>query len=192
MAFLDIRFPTNISFNAVGGPGFQTDIVMTNGGAESRNQVWQYELNEYEVSHAARLPVDYKALQAFFRVAAGMANTFRYKDWTDYQATTVEGKFVAIAGSSTTWQMVKRYTSGAYTLDRKITKPVSGLATASAGSIDFATGIVTNGSMPAYWSGDFDNHCRFGTDKMRAETIDKSGGSLVIGWSSIPVLEVRE
>jgi hypothetical protein len=46
--------------------------------------------------------------------------------------------------------------------------------------------------MPASWSGEFDNHCRFGTDKMRAETVDKSAGQLVVGWASIPVVEVRE
>lgn len=191
MSFKDVRFPPNISYNAVGGAGFSTNVVMTNGGSESRNQVWAYELSEWEVAHAARLPADWRPLQAFFRVMAGQAHTFRFKDWLDFTATAAEGLFVATAEADE-WQMIKRYTFGAQTVDRKITKPISAVTLVGGGTVDYTTGIVTNATIPTSWAGQFDVHARFGTDKMRAETIDKSGGEFVVGWSSIPIIEVRE
>ena len=195
MAFLDIRFPVRISFGAVGGPGFLTDVVITNGGAESRDQIWAYERGSWEVSHAARMPDMYRKLQAFFRAVGGRANTFRFKDWTDFSATAAEGRFIAITGSDEL-QMVKRYTFGAYTFDRKIVLPISGTVTVTGGSgvsVDYSDGTVScdsNGE-PTAWAGEFDILARFDTDRMHAETIDRSGPDLIIGWSSIPVVEVR-
>ena len=82
MAFKDIQFPPAISFNATGGPMFLTDVVIKASGAEARNQNWSYERLSYEVSHAARREVDWRKLQAFFRIVAGRAYSFRFKDWT--------------------------------------------------------------------------------------------------------------
>jgi hypothetical protein len=36
--FIDERFPVRISFNAVGGPGFMTNVAVMSSGKESRNQ----------------------------------------------------------------------------------------------------------------------------------------------------------
>ena len=37
MAFREIQFPTKISFGAIGGPGFSTDVVTVRSGREKRN-----------------------------------------------------------------------------------------------------------------------------------------------------------
>ncbi len=194
MAFKDIRFPEAISFGASGGPSFQTDVVIRASGAEARNQNWAYERLTYEVSHAARREVDWRQLQAFFRVVAGRAYSFRFKDWTDYEVASAEGKFITI--DATHAYLAKRYTFGAETRDRKITKPVSGTVSFTGGtglSLDYATGILTHGTIPSAWAGEFDVHVRFDTDAMRAETIDKQGdGELIVGWDSIPLIEVRD
>jgi len=193
MAFLAERFPDKISFGAVGGPGFLTDVVITNSGDEARDQVWQDERGEWDVSHAARLPVAYRPLQAFFRAAKGRANTFRFKDWSDFAVTAAEGKFVML--TSTTFQMVRRYTFGSQTVDRTIYLPVNAtIAIVGGSSPSLATtgGVVTVSSgTPTGWSGEFDVHARFDTDKMKAVTIDRSGADLIIGWSSIPIVEVK-
>lgn len=190
MAFRDIRLPVGLSFGAQGGPSFRTDIVVTNSGNESRNQVWAYERMQYECSYDARYPVDWQTMHAFFRAVRGSADSFRARDPLDYSATTAEGLFVATA-DPTEWQMVKVYTFGAVTFQRKITKPVNGSATAAAGTIDYATGIVTHGSMPASWSGQFDVHARFATDEMRMQLIDRAGAEYIAGWQAIPIIEVR-
>jgi uncharacterized protein (TIGR02217 family) len=192
MSFLDIQFPSAISFHAVGGPGFLTNVVIANSGQEFRDQVWSLERGSWEVSHAARLPTDYKPLQAFFRIARGRANSFRFKDWSDFAATSSEGVFTML--TSTTFQAWKRYTFGGQTFDRKITKLVA-TPTTTGGTVSswaLTTGIVTmTTGTPTAWAAEFDCHCRFDTDQMKAETIDKSGRELLIGWSSIPVIEVR-
>jgi len=140
----------------------------------------------------------YRQLQAFFRVANGRANTFRFKDWSDFEATATEGRFIDADDDSPplVFQMVKRYMFGSYTFDRKIMLPVSGTVTVTGGtgaSVNYSTGIVTVSSgTPTGWAGEFDVLARFDTDRMHAETIDRSGDDLIIGWSSIPILEVRE
>jgi uncharacterized protein (TIGR02217 family) len=193
VAFKDIQFPPMISYNAIGGPSFQTDVVIKASGAEARNQNWSYERLSYEVSHAARREADWRQLQAFFRIVAGRAYSFRFKDWTDYLVASAEGKFIAI--DATHAYLAKRYTYGAETRDRKITKPVSGTVSFTGGSglsLDYATGILTHGTIPTAWAGQFDVHVRFDTDEMRAQTKSKSGTELVVGWEAIPIIEVRD
>lgn len=189
-SFLDIRFPPLISINAIGGPEFLTDVVIVASGAEARNQNWSRERLRYEVSHAARRETQWRELQAFFRIVAGRAHSFRFKDWTDYIAVSGAGIFQdADSGSPLGKQMYKTYSFGGQTYYRKITKPVSGKITTDAVGLDYATGIATSGT---FWYGQFDVHARFETDEMKAETIDKSGDELLVGWRSIPVIEVRE
>jgi uncharacterized protein (TIGR02217 family) len=190
--FLDIQFPEAISYGAIGGPGFMTNVVIVNSGNEFRDQVWSLERGSWEVGHAARLPTAYKPLQAFFRIARGRANSFRFKDHSDY--TVVSGEGILVAIDATHFQLYKRYTFGAQTFDRKITKPVAtpGITGGTLSSIDLTTGVVTMTSgTPSAWQGEFDCHARFDTDQMKAESISRSGGLLVIGWSSIPIIELR-
>lgn len=195
MTFRDIRLPPAISFGAVGGPGFRTEIVATESGAESRDATQAKELGSWDISYAARLPIAYVPLQAFFRVVRGRADTWRFKDWSDFAATAAQGVFVLL--TSTTFQMYKRYTFSGLTYDVKITLPVAGTITVTGGtspSVNSATGVVTVASgTPTAWAGEFDRLCRFDTDTMHANTIDRNGaqGDLIIGWSGIPIREVR-
>jgi uncharacterized protein (TIGR02217 family) len=194
MAFLETpRFPETVSFGVTGGPEFLTDVVIVNSGHEYRNQVRSLELNRWDVAHAARLPEHWAPLKKFFRNAAGRANGFRFKDWADYEVESGEGVFTLL--TATTFQMWKRYTSGSTSYDRKIQKPVSGTVTVTGGSgvtVDYTTGIVTVSSgTPTSWVGEFDVPARFDTDQMRGTIIDRSGNDYVIGWESIPVVEIR-
>lgn len=195
MAFLETpRFPECVSLGAEGGPAFLTDIVAVASGYEYRNRAREKALGRWEVAHNALLPADYEPLRAFFLVAAGQFNGFRFKDHSDFEVGAGEGVFVLL--TATTFQMYKRYTIGASTYDRKIQKPVTGTVTVTGGSsvsVNYTTGIVTvNSGTPTSWVGQFDVPCRFGTDEMKAETITKTGsGELLIGWRSIPIIEIR-
>ncbi len=197
MSFLESpRFPDCVAFGASGGPGFMTDIVVVQGGTEYRNQVRSLELGRWEVSHAARRPAEYKPLQKFFRLAAGRANGFRFKDHLDYRCTAnVDGVFTQL--TPTTFQMWKRYDlGGSENYLRKLQKIVSGTVTVTGGTgatVDLQTGIVTVASgTPTTFACEFDVPCRFDTDQMVATTVTRaSDGELLVTWDSIPLVEIR-
>ena len=157
MAHLNIRFPDDISYGAIGGPEYSTDVVIVGSGYEQRNQNWEDALGSWDVSHGVRTRAQNDKLIAFFRIAKGKANTFRFKDWMDYLIAITEGKLGTGVGDGTpTYQAYKVYTNDAGSEFRKITRLVSGtfagkrnasalVQGAGAGQIalDIDTGIIT-------------------------------------------------
>ncbi|MDX2073491.1 MAG: DUF2460 domain-containing protein [Alphaproteobacteria bacterium] len=198
MAFIETRFPTDISFGSAGGPEYSTDIIITQGGYEQRNINWAAARARYNVAYGVRTQEQLDALIAFFRARKGRADGFRFKDWTDYQAT---GQLIGTGdGSTTQFQLVKNYTSGSITDSRTVTKPVSGSASiylagvlqTTGYSLSTTTGIVTFSSAPAGGVAitatfDFDVPVRFDTDRLSA-SLDSYGLSSI---SDIPLVEVR-
>lgn len=196
MSFKDIRLDPLISRGAIGGPGFLTNIVITNSGNEFREQVWSLQRGSWDIAYAARKEAVFQPLKSFFLVVGGRANSFRFKDWLDFKVTSLQGVFTEI--TPTTFQFWKRYTFGSYTYDRKITKLVAtptidtGTSGGSVASVSLTTGVVTMASgEPTAWAGEFDCHVRFDTDVMKAETIDGPPGARIVGWSSIPIIELK-
>ena len=158
MSFVETpRFPEGIAYGAIGGPGFQTVIVVVKSGYEQRNAEWSASRCRYEVSQAAKTKADFDAVANFFRVVKGRAYGFRFKDFADYQASTSEGILgTGYATGLPAYQMAKKYASGAAYDTRTIKKPVSGACAfkraaatitigAAAGNIavDYTTGIIT-------------------------------------------------
>jgi uncharacterized protein (TIGR02217 family) len=203
MAFYDSEvFPEDISYGAQGGPGWQTDVVVVSSGAESRNATWSQARRGYDVAHAARLPTPARKVQAHFEVMQGRWHGFPFKDWADYSVDGVAtnaggaGLGVFVSLTSTTFQMYKRYTApSSQVSNRLISKPKSGTIIVTGGtgvSVSYTTGIVTVSSgTPTSWTGQFYVPCRYDTDKLIGEVISRSGGQLVIGWQSIPIVEIR-
>jgi uncharacterized protein (TIGR02217 family) len=195
MADLDVQFPPAISLGATGGPEFLTNIVVTEGGWEQRNQVWAQSRGRWSVGHAARIESQFAQLRAFFMNANGRANTFRYKDWSNYIVASGQGVFTQL--TSTTFQMWRRYAFSSFSHDKKVVKPVSGTITVTGGSgasVNYATGVVTVSSgTPTAWVGQFDHYARFDTDHLDAEIINltRGGVELVQSWPEIPIIEVR-
>lgn len=189
MAFIETRFPTDISYGATGGPGFQTDIVRVNSGSEQINSAWEDALGAWDVSHGVKSDAQLITLITFFRVMKGKANGFRFKDWQDYTATGAQGIFRML--TATTFQMVKRYSLGGYNYDRDITKPVTGTIGVTGGvspSVNYTTGIVTVASgTPTAWNGEFDVPVRFDTDQMKTSALAYAAHS----WGNIPLVEIR-
>jgi len=188
MSFKDIRFPTDPTFGIQGGPGFLTNVVFTNSGKEFREDVWELERGEWDISHEVKVGAKFRPLPAFFRVVKGRAYSFRFKDWSDFEAASGEGLFIDTDDSPPAKQMIKRYTFDGETFDRVITKPVNGKITTDAVSLDYATGIAASGTS---WSGEFDCHVRFDTDKMQSTVINRSGGEIVVSWSGIKIIEIK-
>lgn len=192
MSFVEVQFPTDISYGANGGPIFMTDVVSTVSGHEQRNSKWSQSRAKYNVASGIKTEAQWQALIAFFRARRGMAIGFRFKDWSDYKAENQPLK--SLGGNE--YQLVKQYVSGAAVYEREISKPVTGtvklyedsILQASGWSIDTATGIITT-SLSGTLSADFefDVPVRFDTDEMSISMDSFDAGN----WGSIPLIEVR-
>ena len=200
MTFHDIRFPEDIAFGSSGGPEYSTDVVITHGGYEQRNINWAEARARYNVAHGVKTQVQLDALLAFFRARKGKAFSFRFKDWTDFNAT---GQAIGVGdGVVTQFQLIKTYVSGATIETRMITKPVNGAVNIFVDAVlqtettdytlDYVTGIITFLTAPANSASitadfDFDVPARFDTDRLSA-SLDTYGSR---SWNDIPLLEVR-
>lgn len=181
LPFLDISFPNAVARGATGGPGFSTTVVVLGSGSERRNIQWANSRGEWNISTGIRTRAEMQAVIAHFYVVKGRGYSFRFKDWSDYQAA--DATMVQI--TSTVWQLVKRYTIGGNEHVRTVTKPVSGTVVikvngvpVTPASIDYLTGLVTlaSATSPAPTATfDFDVPVRFDTDKLpvQAQAFDQ-------------------
>ena len=207
MAFHEIRFPDNISRGARGGPERRTQIVELASGDEERNASWVNSRRRYDVAYGIRRADDLAAVVAFFEARNGRLHGFRYKDWADYKSSLpslaimpTDHQIGTGTGSLTTFQLVKRYTSGAQSWTRAIVKPVAGTVRVALGAVeqmagwtvDTTTGTVTFTTAPgagvAITAGfEFDVPVRFDTDMLDVTLDIERLGSI----TSIPLLEIR-
>jgi uncharacterized protein (TIGR02217 family) len=197
MAFLDIRFPVNIAYGAVGGPGYSTDVVTLNSGFENRNQNWSVARCMYDAAKGCKTDQDRIDLIKFFRVAKGKMHSFRWRDFSDYEVLTGEGTLTALGGG--TFQLVKQYTNAAGTENRTITLPINAVVKQGSTTLvlnthytlSLTTGVLTIiGSptpAPDSWTGEFDVPARFDTDQLRLVIEDLE----YFKSQNIPIVEVR-
>ena len=82
---------------------------------------------------AIRRADDLAAVVAFFEARNGRLHGFRFKDWADFKSCLpsqtpgpTNQPIGTGNGSTTQFQLTKRYTSGAQFWTRAITKPVAG------------------------------------------------------------------
>lgn len=204
MAFFESpRFPENIAFGAVGGPEWSTSVVVTAGGREQRNAAWAYPRHRWDVSAGVKTQADFELLRAHFMTVRGRLHGFRFKDWADFRVTYADGIMIAL--SATTFQLAKRYTSGAQTMQRQIRKPVGATVQVRDGTtplvvgidytLDATTGVVTTtnsrDAQTLNWSGEFDVPMRYDTDRIEARIVArKADGTLLHEWSSIQIVEL--
>lgn len=200
MSFDEIRFPVDISYGAMGGPEYSTDIVMLDNGFEKRNINWSVSRGRWNVSHGVKTKTQFDELLSFFRSRRGKAIGFRFKDWMDYQG--VNQNIGTGNGSTVAFQLRKSYVSLTTTY-RDIFKPVDGTVLIYVNSvlktegtdytIDYTTGIVTFSSAPS--SGlaitsdyEYDVPVRFDTDIFNGVIDTFDGYSL----NDIVLVELRQ
>jgi uncharacterized protein (TIGR02217 family) len=207
MAFHEVRFPDTISRGARGGPERRTQIVELASGDEERNASWANSRRRYDVSYGIRRADDLAAVVAFFEARNGRLHGFRFRDWSDYRSglpsnvpSPLDQPIGTGDGTTSTFQLVKRYTSGAQGWTRTITKPVAGsgrvalagVEQASGWSVDTSTGVVTFAAPPgagvAISAGfEFDVPVRFDSDTLDVTLDIERLGSI----TSIPLVELR-
>ena len=207
MAFHEARFPDNISRGARGGPERRTQIVELASGAEERNASWANSRRRYDVAYGIRRADDLAAVVAFFEARNGRLHGFRFKDWADFKSCLpsqtpgpTDQPIGTGNGAATLFQLTKRYTSGAQSWARAITKPVAGTVTialngapqASGWSVSTTTGLITFTTAPAVGVAitagfEFDVPVRFDTDVLDVTLDLERLGSI----TSIPLIELR-
>lgn len=204
MSFLDVRFPLDISYGAVGGPEFSTEVVAFKSGLEQRNQNWDVARCSWDVAKACKNRALVGKLITFFRVAKGRAFSFRFRDFTDFTVARSEGVFVA-TDVPDVYQLAKKYRNEAgepNAENRAILLPTTatiwdGDGTLLTAGIDYTLdplgGLVTMAAdsppiVPAAWSGEFDVPVRFDIDKLPLTIEDRDF------WrsTSIQLIEVKE
>ncbi|KAA8614021.1 DUF2460 domain-containing protein [Salipiger aestuarii] len=209
MSFHEVRFPTDLSFGALGGPERRTDVVELTSGHEERNSPWAHSRRRYDAGFGLRRLDDIEKLLGFFEARSGQLHGFRWKDWADFKSckpsTTVAATDQAIGtgdGTATGFQLVKAYVSGSASYTRPITKPVEGTVVVAVAGValtqgtDFgvnaATGEVTLTTPPANGAQitagfEFDVPVRFDTDHVHVSIATFQAGQA----PDVPVVEVR-
>ncbi len=122
-AFIEQRFPPNISYGSKGGPSFNTSVFTASSGYEQRNINWEAARCKYDVSHGIRDTEDMNEVLDFFYAVRGKATGFRYKDWADYKLT--QGQIGVGNGTEDEFQIVKKYQVGSETYTRTLRKIVT-------------------------------------------------------------------
>lgn len=205
MAFHNERLPDDVERGAIGGPEFNVTIASGFSGFEKRNANWDQARGSWNLAYGVQNKIGYTRLIDFWYARGGPLHSFPFKDWADFQIA--QQNIGTTDGSTATFPIFKRYTSGAFTFDRTITKPVSGTVrvfvnsieiTEGAGAgqfqVDLLTGIITLGATLAAQSGtpvevicEFNVPVRFDQQKLDVRLLWEQAGNL----PDIIVIEVR-
>lgn len=145
MSFFEVEFPTQISYKAIGGPGFNTTVNPAFSGQEARNKNWSLSRGQWTVSLLTPSPEKLQALgltrqqyidllNGFFLVVSGKGDAFRLKDHKDYLALGMPLSPAIADGTNRVFQLQKVYTIGGRTYTRTITKPITAAVNDYAGN----------------------------------------------------------
>lgn len=211
MSFHETRFPTAISRGAHGGPERRTDVVVLGSGFEERNARWANSRRAWNAGYGVKSLDDLHAVIAFFEERRGRLYGFRWKDHADFKScaplatpASTDQPIGTGDGSTSAFQLVKRYGSAFAPWDREISKPVEGSVLVAVDgapqtpnthfTVDPATGLVAflPGHVPpdaaSITAGfEFDVPARFDTDKLEIDLIGFRHGAI----PSIPIVELR-
>lgn len=209
MAFHEVRFPDALSVGSTGGPMRRTEIVTLANGYEQRNTNWAESRRSYDAGVGVSSLDDLEAVVAFFEARRGQLHGFRWKDWLDFKSCAPSETPAASDqqigtgdGSTTTFQLIKRYEAAVNPYVRTIHKPVTGTTKVAVDGVeqvpaaDFvvadATGEISFTVAPsagqAITAGfEFDVPVRFDTDRIVWSLTALQAGEI----PSIPVVEVR-
>ncbi len=139
---LGVRLPEEIERGALGGPRFNTSVLSLDSGFEKRNKNWIDTRGEWDLGYGLLkkfnadpldVEVDLDQIMSLFYVANGMADSFRFMDFSDFEIGMENGVDLANPQTIgfgddviTTFQVFKRYTfpGTSSTHDRFLTKLV--------------------------------------------------------------------
>lgn len=190
-----ITLPRELSYGTIGGPGYNTQIVTTDSGRETRIQRWENARRRYDLKYVIRGYEDLLILRTFFLARRGAVNGFLFTDFADGNTTesaatkelnpntlttNLDQDLGVGDGTTQQFQLKRKYVdSGGFEVERIIKYPVEGnVIIAIDGSpttsftVTLDTGVITFNIPPALnaiitWGGDYFTPIRFdeGTDE---------------------------
>jgi uncharacterized protein (TIGR02217 family) len=200
MTYHNDLFPINIAYGARGGPQFNTTVHELASGYEKRNINWSKARCRYNVAFQNRNPAAMSAILDFFYARFGRAHSFPFLDHKDHKILNQQ---IGLGdGATTAFQIMKTYTSGGASYNRKITKIIpASITTVTVGgtpttayTLDVLTGLITFTSAPAASAPivinevQFYVHCRFETDYMDIQLNNFEAET----WQDIYIVEIKE
>jgi uncharacterized protein (TIGR02217 family) len=184
-SFHEVRLPLALAFGSAGGPERATDVTRLASGDECRNARWAGSRRRWEAGGAVMKLDLAHDLVAFFESQRGRLYGFRFRDPIDCKSCAPSGTPSAMDqplgvgdGLTVTFQLIKRYSSGAGSWNRTVLKPVDGSvvvavngAVTTAFDIDPTSGVVTFHAAPAEGATltagfEFDTPVRFDVDRL--------------------------
>lgn len=199
MTFLETRLDIGYDYGTVGGPEYNTTVIVTGGGNEQRNANWSEARRRWQIGDRTYDRSELNYLINFFNACRGSWLGFRFKDWGDYQA---KDELIGVGdGVETTFQLKKRYgIAGAFS-DRLIKKPVVDSVIVSVGGVidpsvgvNFATGAIVFTAPPVgniTASFEFDVPVRFEQDRLEHRFEAADADEQLFYVSSLSVIEIR-
>lgn len=211
MSFHEVRFPTEISRGAQGGPERRTDVVVLGSGHEERNARWADSRRSYNAGYGIKSLDDLYAVIAFFEERRGRLYGFRWRDHLDWkscapQATPAPVDQVIGTGDGNTaaFQLTKTYGSAFAPWVRDVRKPVAGTVRVAvaglektagsefavnpvSGQITFLAGHIPGPGEAVTAGFEFDVPVRFDMDRLEISLSGFQHGAI----PGIPVVEVR-
>jgi len=130
-----VRLNENIERGALGGARFNTSVLPQDSGFEKRNVNWSVPIAEFDIGFGLLIKfqldptdvqLDLDELINFFYIVQGMAFSFRFKDFSDFEIGLENGRTAGISRQflglgddvKTDFQIFKRYSFGGKTFDR--------------------------------------------------------------------------
>jgi uncharacterized protein (TIGR02217 family) len=207
VAFLEVQFPTTISYKAIGGPGFNTTVNAGLSGQEQRNRNWSRARGKWTVSLTTPTGVvrqDYvDLLYAFFLNVGGKADAFRLKDHKDFKATnqplvtyngvTQLARTRTVAGRDYVQIITKPITSGVTDYQGNLLADTVFLAgTNTPVVVDPTTGAVSGQAVGTLVDFQYHLPVRFDTDElqMQIEESNTRDGQPIVSLNSVGLIEV--
>lgn len=205
--FHEVRFPTEVSLGARGGPERRTDVVTMRSGFEERNSIWAGSRRKYNAGYGVKSFAQLEKVVAFWEERRGRLYGFRWKDRLDFKSCaaaaipSANDQVIGTGnGTATQFQLVKAYGSAFAPWTRDIRKPVAGSVSISVNgapqpsgwTVDTTTGIVTFAVAPSIGAivragFEFDVPVRFDADYLEVDYSHFEAGQI----PNIPIIEIR-
>lgn len=208
--FHDVRFPTDISLGASGGPRRRTEIVTLGSGHEKRNQRWADSRRRFDAGYGVKSLVQLHDALAFYEARRGPLHSFRFRDPLDWKSCSLNeepratDQFLGLGDANTRqFPLRKRYGFDNTAYWRPIAKPVEGTLLVAVDGVSLLVGhdynfdgqskeiIFEEASIPAnnaqVTAGfEFDVHVRFEADEFTYSIDAFNAGQI----PNIPLMEV--
>jgi uncharacterized protein (TIGR02217 family) len=171
---INARLPVQVEIGAVriDPDADDTEVVRTDGNNEVRNTRTDQSLLQFEITYPhSEQDANFQAVRSAYKVARGRLHSFDFQDHSEFEAA--DEPFGVGDGVETEFTLIKSYTFGSQTHERRIFRPVSpitlkadGVTIGSGYSVDYTNGTVEFDVAPAdeavlTWTGEFNIPVRF-------------------------------